>query len=137
KDAVMHIFEELVQKLRQHEVENFRSWLYTLAKNHCLMQLRTPRNLKTVEFNPAVMQSEEPVHLNGMLYNEEQFKALELCLGGLSGEQRKTVELFYLENKSYNEIAALTGLEWNKVRSTIQNGRRNLKTCMEKQQNSE
>ncbi|MFM9910476.1 MAG: RNA polymerase sigma factor [Chitinophagaceae bacterium] len=132
KDAVMHIFEELVGKLQKHEVDNFKSWLHTLAKNHCLMQLRTPKNLKTTEFKDEPMQFEEDVHLNGVLTREENLNKLEECLQTLSAEQKITVELFYLQNKCYNEIAETTGIEWNKVRSFIQNGRRNLKICMEK-----
>ena len=132
KDAVMQIFEELVVKLPKHEVDNFKSWLYTLAKNHCLMQLRTPKNLKTTEFNPDSMQLEEEMHLNGIQLKEENLQKLERCLETLSMEQKKSVELFYLQNKCYKEIAEETGIEWNKVRSFIQNGRRNLKICMEK-----
>jgi len=133
KDSVMLIFEELVGKLKKHEVENFKSWLYQLAKNHCLMLLRTPRNLKTVEIPDSLMQSEENVHLNGELDKEENFKRLDYCLTTLSEDQRLAVRLFYLEGKCYNEIVAQTGLEWNQVRSLIQNGRRNLKICMDKQ----
>ncbi len=132
RDAVMNIFEELVGKLHKHEVENFKSWLYTLAKNHCLMQLRTPKNLKTTEFRGDYMQSDEEVHLNGVLTREDNLQRLEKCLQTLSAEQKITVELFYLQNKCYNEIAETTGIEWNKVRSYIQNGRRNLKLCMDK-----
>lgn len=132
RDAVMNIFEELVGKLHKHEVENFKSWLYTLAKNHCLMQLRTPKNLKTTEFKGDYMQSEEEVHLNGVLTREDNLQRLEKCLQTLPAEQKITVELFYLQNKCYNEIAETTGIEWNKVRSYIQNGRRNLKICMDK-----
>jgi RNA polymerase sigma factor (sigma-70 family) len=132
KDAVMQIFEELVAKLPKHEVDNFKSWLYTLAKNYCLMQLRTPKNLKTTEFNPDSMQLEEEMHLNGIQLKEENLQKLERCLETLSTEQKKSVELFYLQNRCYKEIAEETGIEWNKVRSFIQNGRRNLKICMEK-----
>ncbi|HZE82992.1 MAG TPA: sigma-70 family RNA polymerase sigma factor [Puia sp.] len=132
KDAVMIIFEELAQKLHKHEVENFRGWLYTLAKNHCLMQLRSSRRIKTGELDPDRMQMEQDVHLNGMLEKEEHLDKLSKCLETLSPEQRSTVELFYLQNRSYKEIEKLTGLEWNKVRSLIQNGRRNLKICMER-----
>ena len=131
KDSVMAIFEELVLKLKKHEVENFRAWLHQLAKNHCLMALRTPKNMKTVEFQGDLMQSEENVHLNGILEKEENFRKLEDCLGSLVAEQQESIRLFYLEGKSYNEVASVTGLEWNKVRSLIQNGRRNLKICME------
>lgn len=132
KDATMQVFEELVSKLHKYEVDNFKSWLYTLARNHCLMQLRTPKNLKTVEFNAELMQTGEDVHLNGIFQKEEQLKQLEQCLAALSAEQKQSVELFYLQNKSYKEISDITGTEWNQVRSLIQNGRRNLKICMEK-----
>jgi len=134
KDAVMHIFEELIGKLKKHEVDNFKSWLYQVAKNHCLMQLRTPRNLKTIELRESLMQSEENVHLNGVLEKEENFQRLEYCLTTLSEDQRKAVQLFYIEGKCYNEIVELMGQEWGQVRSYIQNGRRNLKMCMEKKE---
>jgi RNA polymerase sigma factor (sigma-70 family) len=134
KDSVMQIFEELVSKLKKHEVENFRGWLHQLAKNHCLMHLRTPRNLKTVEFKSELVQNEENVHLNGVLEKEENFKKLEHCLGTLTSEQQAAIRLFYLEGKCYNEIVSITGQEWNQVRSFIQNGRRNLKICMESEQ---
>lgn len=132
KDSVMQIFEELVSKLKKHEVDNFRGWLHQVAKNHCLMQLRTPKNMKTVEFKTEIVQSEEEVHLNGVLEKEENFKKLEFCLETLTDDQREAVKMFYLEGKCYNEIAEITGKDWNQVRSFIQNGRRNLKLCMEK-----
>jgi len=134
KDAVMHIFEELIVKLKKHEVENFKSWLYQVAKNHCLMQLRTPRNLKTIELPESLMQSDENVHLDGVMEKEENFQRLEYCLTTLSDDQRKAVQLFYIEGKCYNEIVELMGQEWGQVRSYIQNGRRNLKICMEKKE---
>ena len=132
QDAVMQIFEELVLKLKKHEVENFRGWLHQVAKNYCLMQLRTPKNLKTVELSPLLMQNEEDVHLNGMMEKEENFQKLENCIASLSDEQRTMIKLFYLDGKCYNEIVEITGHGWNHVRSSIQNGRRNLKLCMEK-----
>ena len=135
KDAVMDIFDELNTKLRQHEVDNFKGWLHVLARNHCLMQLRSPRNMKTTEFNPAFMQSGQNTHLNHeALDKEENYKKLEQCIELLPAEQKQTVELFYLEKKCYNEIAAITGHEWSKVRSYIKNGKRNLKICMEEKQ---
>ncbi len=134
KDSVMQIFEELVPKLKKHEVDNFKGWLHQVAKNHCLMALRTPKNMKTVEFKTELVQSEEDVHLNGVLEKEENFKKMEYCLGTLTKDQGETIKLFYLEGKCYNEIVESTGLEWNQVRSLIQNGRRNLKICMEKEE---
>jgi len=133
KDAVMSIFEELAQKLRKHEVDNFKGWCYTLAKNHCLMQLRSSKRIRTHAFDADHMQTTEELHLNGIMEKEENLEKLSKCLGTLTPEQKTTVELFYLQNKSYKEIETVTGLEWNKVRSHIQNGRRNLKICMDKE----
>jgi RNA polymerase sigma factor (sigma-70 family) len=135
KDAVMDIYEELNTKLKLHEVDNFKGWLHVLARNYCLMQLRSPRNMKTTEFNTDFMQSGENTHLNGeALEKEQNFVKLEDCLKTLTEEQQQSVQLFYLENKCYNEIAAITGYDWNKVRSYIQNGRRNLKLCMDEKE---
>jgi RNA polymerase sigma-70 factor (ECF subfamily) len=97
------------------------------------MQLRSAKRMKTNELDPDRMQITEDLHLNGMLEKEEHLDKLSRCLETLSPEQKSTVELFYLQNKCYKEIETLTGLEWNKVRSHIQNGRRNLKICMEKE----
>ena len=132
KDAVMDIFEALHTKLQLHEVDNFKGWLHVLARNYCLMQLRSPRNLKTSELNIDFMQSGEPSHLlNEVFEKEESFKQLEACIETLPDDQKKTIELFYLQKKCYNEVAEITGFEWNKVRSFIQNGKRNLKLCLE------
>ncbi len=132
KDAVMNIYQELLTKLQTHEVDNFKSWLYVVAKNHCLMQLRKEKKMITVEFTPAVMQSEDFTHLDSVLEKENELKKLEFCIENLPDEQKQGIRLFYLENKCYTEIVDATGFEWNKVRSLIQNGRRNLKICMEK-----
>lgn len=131
QDSVISIFEELVVKLQKHEVDNFKGWLYTLSKNHCLMRLRSEKKQTIVNFDVELVQSEENLHLDGELEKEENFKKLDYCLGQLQSEQRRVIELFYLQGKCYNEIATITGIEWNKVRSYIQNGRRNLKLCMD------
>ncbi len=133
QDSTILIFEELCTKLLKHDVEHFRAWLHTLAKNHCLMRLRAGKKHKTVDFDVALVQSEEELHLNGVLEKEENFKMLAHCMDQLDNDQKQSIELFYLKGKCYNEIASLTGLEWNKVRSYIQNGKRNLKICMDKQ----
>jgi len=96
------------------------------------MQLRREKKMITVELQPGVMQSEDFSHLDSILSKEQDFKKLQQCLERLPVEQKQSIQLFYLENKCYNEIVEQTGMEWNKVRSLIQNGRRNLKICMEK-----
>jgi RNA polymerase sigma factor (sigma-70 family) len=134
KDAVMAIFEELAQKLRKHEVDNFKGWSYTVAKNYCLMQLRSSKKIRTQELKDEPMQTADELHLNSIMEKEKQLDKLSKCIETLSSEQKTTVELFYLQSKCYKEIETITGLEWNKVRSHIQNGRRNLKTCMDRQE---
>jgi RNA polymerase sigma-70 factor (ECF subfamily) len=134
KDAVMDIFEELAQKLLKHEVDYFRGWVYTLAKNHCLMKLRSAGRTKVVSFDQESMQSADTAHLNDRLEEELQLGRLSGCIGTLPDEQKKVIELFYLQSKAYKEIETITGMQWNKVRSHVQNGRRNLKICMEQQE---
>jgi RNA polymerase sigma-70 factor (ECF subfamily) len=80
------------------------------------------------------MQTAEELHLNDKVEQEEQFDRLETCIEKLPDDQRTAIRLFYLENKSYKEIETATGMEWNKVRSYIQNGRRNLKICLQRQE---
>ena len=133
KDAVLNIYEELVVKVKKYEIINFKSWVYQLSKNHCLMVLRSNKKFSKADVDVTLMQNEEEVHLNGVMEKEEHFKHMYFCLEQLVPEQRKVVELFYIEGKCYNEITDSTGIEWNKVRSFIQNGRRNLKICMDKQ----
>jgi RNA polymerase sigma factor (sigma-70 family) len=134
KDAVMDLFEELAKKLLRHEVSHFKGWLYTLAKNHCLMKLRSSGRVRTQSVDPESMQTAEELHLKDKQEQEEQFDRLEICIEKLPDDQRTAIRLFYLENKSYKEIETATGMEWNKVRSYIQNGRRNLKLCLERQE---
>ncbi len=133
RDAVLNIYEELILKVKKYEIQFFKSWLYQLAKNHCLMKLRSAKKFSKVEIDISLMQNEDPVHLNGVMEREEHFKQLDYCMAQLVPDQKTVVTLFYLEGKCYNEIATLTGIEWKRVRSFIQNGRRNLKICMDKQ----
>jgi RNA polymerase sigma factor (sigma-70 family) len=133
EDAVMNIYEELARKAKEHTVESFRGWLYVLARNHCLMEWRKNHRRPTDYHAP-----EDMVHYDAV---EEAFevelpapedKSLETCLAALPDLQRQSVQLFYLEEKSYKEIATLLAEEVGKIRSYIQNGRRNLKICLEK-----
>src|SRR4028119_468586 len=131
KDAVMNIYQELLEKLKHHQVENFKSWLYVVTKNHCLMQIRKNKKVLITEFNFQSVQTEDFSHLESVFEKERQLDKLGGCMKKLNEEQRQTVRLFYLENKCYSEISVITGFDWNKVRSLVQNGRRNLKICME------
>lgn len=133
QDAVMHIFEELVQKLRLHEVDHFKSWLYAVARNHCLMELRKGKNKQQVDIEQHLPETEQVLRLqqDDSPWLEQDFEQMEGCLRQLSSDQQRCVRLFYLEQKCYKDIAETTGLELSKVKSHIQNGKRNLKICME------
>lgn len=132
KDAVMQIYESLTDKLLRHEVQNFKSWLHVLTKNFCLMELRKTSKHQTISLDEGFMQFDADLHHENSIEKEIQFSILEKCLELLNEEQKKTVQLFYLEEKCYKEVAAQTGYQIDKVRSYIQNGKRNLKICMEK-----
>ncbi len=132
KDAVMQIFEELIPKLRIHEVQNFKSWLHVLTRNHCLMAMRKSSRYQTVPIEDQFVENETFVHLDISDVQEQQFTVMEKCMETLSEEQRKSVDLFYLQEKCYKEVAEITGYEMLKVKSYIQNGKRNLKICIEK-----
>jgi len=131
-DACNDIYIELVGKLRKHKVEYPKSWLYSLVRNHCLMKLRKEKQMPVDNYAENFMQSEEGWHPNNEVQEKEaKLNALENCISKLKKDQQQAVELFYLQEKCYNEIAEITGLDWNVIRSQIQNGRRNLKICME------
>jgi RNA polymerase sigma factor (sigma-70 family) len=133
KDSTLAIFEDLIVKLKKHEVTHFKSWLYQVSKNHCLMQLRSEKKWSKANVEVQFVQNEAFVHLNGELDKEAYFEQLEFCLSQLNNEQRQVVELFYLQGKSYKEIEVQLSIDVNTVRSYLQNGRRNLKICMDKQ----
>ncbi len=135
EDAVMDIFEQLARKLPSQQIQNFRPWLYVFTKNHCLMQLRRHLGHHLIEYEEQVMQSEVFWH---PVEEEAEARAAELqhhylkeCLEGLSPNQQDCIRLFYLQDYTYREIADQCTLPLGTVRSHIQNGRRNLRNCMQ------
>lgn len=140
KDAVMNLFEQLVTDLRRHDVQQFGPWLHSVARNYCLMQLRKNQaHPKTELVTNATGEVEDEPMLNlrsddaDTLELEEDLTRMESCLQTLPAEQQTCLTLFYLDRKSYTEVAELTGYDLKQVKSYLQNGRRNLKICMSKQ----
>ena len=136
KDATMQVFEKLVTELRRHEVTNFRSWLHSVARNECLMLLRRRRTALEMrdDFDEDRVESAAEAHpVDEEFSLETHLDHLDGCLETLSADQRRTVTLFFYEEKSYREISALTGFGPNEVKSFLQNGKRNLKKCLERQ----
>lgn len=135
KDAVLQIFEKLLTDLKKHEIDNFKSWLHSVARNHCLMFLRKQQTqLKRVNEYEATYQHEEtfaaPFAVHEKEENEVMLTKLEQAMTELKEEQRICIELFFLKEKCYNEVADITGYEIKKVKSYIQNGKRNLANIM-------
>lgn len=130
QDAVMQVFEKLIEAVKKHDIQNFKSWLYVLAKNHCLMVLRSKKGINS---DSVIMESSIQLHPIEEDNLEDDLTKLEDCIRQLQDEQKQCVELFFLKKKPYLTIAEITGSDIKKVKSYIQNGKRNLKICMEKQ----
>ena len=132
EDVVMTLFESLGNKIVKHEIQNFKSWLHTTLKNECLMQLRKVKNLSNpISIDELKTASEEIEESDFHLNKENQLTELEALLTNLKADQRKCIELFYLESKSYLEISDQLNLSLNSVKSAIQNGKRMLKIKLE------
>jgi RNA polymerase sigma-70 factor (ECF subfamily) len=134
QDAVMQIFEVLVTDVLRFDIRNFKSWLYGVSRNHCLMKLRkdhAERDRHDKISAENFMESTVVMHPVEEDNNEEMQSRLKECMGQLKVEQRRCVELFYYQQQCYKEIAAELALDENKVKSYIQNGKRNLKICLE------
>ncbi len=138
KDAVMEIFESLDSKLVKHEVGNFRKWIYMVAKNHCLMILRKTRNeVKVSDYHLENLTKDnvefDPVfHQVNSDNTETMIDRMQKGIAQLKDKQRRCIDLLYLQNKSYKEVAEITGYDMKKVKSYIQNGKRNLRIYLEK-----
>ncbi|MBN2350039.1 MAG: sigma-70 family RNA polymerase sigma factor [Bacteroidales bacterium] len=134
KDAVMDIYEILIEKLKKHNVTSFKSWLYTVVKNYCLMYIRSKEARRKISsqvdrnFLIEFMEFEEEMHPDNEQMN--YLELLEEAIGSLNREQGECIKLFYFEDKSYKEISVLTGHTLIKVKSHIQNGKRNLKNYL-------
>lgn len=136
-DSVMQIFEKLFSDLIQHNVSNFKSWLFMVTRNHCLMKLR--KNQKTLKNQQELKKDSEDFMENDMnshlSYEEEdinKIKTVQDALNQLKTEQKECVSLFYLEGKSYSEIEDITDYSLKNIKSYIQNGKRNLKNILQK-----
>lgn len=132
EDLMMEIFEKLTEKLLKHEVRNFKSWLFSLSRNECLMVLRKSK-LDTTNLENSLIYQEDTSDkaYTGKIETELKLEALDKAMDVLGEDQHKAIRLFYFDFKSYDEIAKLMETPINKVKSLIQNGKRNLKIKLE------
>ncbi|WP_163711542.1 RNA polymerase sigma factor [Mangrovibacterium lignilyticum] len=136
KDAVIELFAKLIPLLSKHKVQNFKSWLYVVTKNHCLMEMRKAKvgQVRSIGYEQELqvfMEKASESHPIDKDPEEQNEEALKRCIEKLKQQQKACIELFYFENKSYREICSLLDMEEKKVKSYIQNGKRNLKICLE------
>ena len=133
QDAVMDIFEELLPKIATYEIREFRTWIYSVARNHAFRVISDPKQLNTLPIIPEMMESGTIISLfEEEDSDEEQRKELRNCLEQLPEAQREAVKMFFLEDQSYADIVEKTGHQLKSVKSHIQNGKRNLRICLDK-----
>ena len=133
EDAVMDIYEKIVRKIPGSNVQYFKSWLFTVTRNHCLEQLRKKSNHAEKENQAHVMHYQEEFHPDDV-DKDKEVDVLHECIEKLGRSQKQCVQLFYFQKLSYNEISTQLELTMGQVRSNIQNGRRNLRICMDENQ---
>jgi len=125
KDAVQQVFLKVISELQKYQVEYLKSWLYTIARNYCLMLLRNQTHV--ISITDELNYVEAPLSDFTPLDKELTLNLLELSMKELNAPQNTCVTLFYLEKKSYQDIVKTTGFTLLQVKSYIQNGKRNLK----------
>jgi RNA polymerase sigma-70 factor (ECF subfamily) len=136
QDATQQVFEKAIVECRKYEVPYFKSWIYSIAKNHCLMKLRKDNSTVVLkEELPETPDESEWADQSPFLLataKEKKEQLLHDALKALPMEQQECLDLFYLQNKSYQEIQLITGMNFGQVKSHIQNGKRRLKIMLEK-----
>jgi RNA polymerase sigma-70 factor (ECF subfamily) len=134
KDEVMSIFTKLVTAVPQQEIGNFRTWLYVVTKNHCLMLLRSRKSeavhMEAMTADPTFFM-ENSVEMHPLEEEESDMERLRECIERLKEEQQGCIRLFFYEGCSYRQISGRLGIGENDVKSYIQNGKRNLRICLE------
>ncbi len=132
EDLSQQLFEKLYKRVCRYDIQNFRAWLYQSAKNECLMFLR--------KHNPEIISSDLlPQHSNSesdasehaeKIALENNIVELEKAIAELKDDQKKCIELFYIEKLSYAQIEDKTGWDFKKIKSSLQNAKRNLKNAL-------
>lgn len=133
EDMMMNLFEKLPQKVSSSKIENFKNWLFSVSRNECLMDLRK-RKIETSDIETSLLYAEDETikTLEAKINDDMKLKKMESAIEELKGEQKICIKMFYMNNASYDSIVQQTGFDLKKVKSSIQNGKRNLKIILEK-----
>ena len=131
RDCVQQIFLKVINELRKYKVDYFKSWIYMIARNHCLMKLRDHKKT-TLELNEHLAAATDAeTDKKKLLEKDVLLQRMESALNKLNPDQKVCVKLFYLQKKSYSEVSEITGFTLMQVKSYLQNGKRNLKLLIE------
>ncbi|HMQ48167.1 MAG TPA: sigma-70 family RNA polymerase sigma factor [Saprospiraceae bacterium] len=130
EDAVMEIFESLPGHLVHHSIQKFEPWLFFVTRNHCLKRFKKQvknrwEDIQEINEDFFVEIEAEKDHIY-----EQRYEALGEAIDELKEDQKKCIILFFLQQKTYNDIVEITGFSYNDVKSYIQNGKRNLKNYL-------
>lgn len=132
EDILMLVFEKLDSKIIKSDIKNLKNWLYTIIKNECLMKLRKTNRLTADVETALLFKADDSANqLNEVKLKEQKYTTLEQAIVQLKDQQKQCIQLFYLKDKCYDEIVIETGFDLKKVKSYIQNGKRNLKLILE------
>ena len=139
KDATMAVYEKLMEDLKRFEVQKFSNWIHSVARNYCLMQLRSRKAMLHVDEENGLtwdgfVETHQPSHLSFDNNRESELQLMEEAIRNLNEEQRICIELFYLKKYCYQDVAEISGFTLLEVKSYIQNGKRNIKIYMMKKQ---
>ena len=132
RDSVQQIFLKVITELQKYRVDYFKSWIYMVAKNHCLMQLRDKPGKNTIEVKETIAAKAEETDKESLLMSEKTYEYLDEALKELNADQQLCVTLFYIEKKSYQQISEQTRYSMMQVKSHIQNGKRNMRLMIER-----
>jgi len=136
EEAVMELFKLLLPKVSDYEIKDFKTWIYGVARNHCLQIVRKEKPHILVDLDTSVMEEFDNIlcllEENGP---KDEIVALNCCIQKLPIQQKISISLFFKEEMSYEDIAEQTGYLLKTVKNHIQSGKRNLKTCIEKYRN--
>lgn len=137
KDSVQQVFLKAITELQKYKVEYFKSWIYMVAKNHCLMILRDRQGKLPIELTEKTAIAVDETDRSVFIQHDVTLELMSDSLKELNTEQQQCVTLFYLQKKSYQEISDQTGFTMMQVKSHIQNGKRNLKILIESKMKNE
>lgn len=144
EDHCQGIFLDLALKVPKYKIDNFRSWLHTVVCNYCKTELGKRKRAAIGDYDLELAEKKvkkfmEFDGLDGLTVllkkekeyeKSKQYQKLENCIKVLSVEQERCIKLFYFEDYCYKEIIQMTGFDYIKVRSCMENGRRNLYNCL-------